>query len=153
MTSIKKSGRFSYRTNKRYNYSRNNNSYSQNKLRPKGNVSALFDKYTKLAKEATSAGDRIQAEYYHQFADHYSRVMNENGIKQPSEESNIKESKKETFENVDENSNLENSQSLDNQDIPLSEKKNAKDENEEKDNSLEAVSFISQPPKKSRKTK
>ena len=145
MTSIKKSGRFSYRTNKRYSYSRNNNSYSQNKFRSKGNVSALYDKYTKLAKEASAAGDRIQAEHYHQFADHYSRVMNENGIKPLSEENNIKESKKETFENVNENNNLENSQSLNNQDIQLSEKINAEDENEEKDNSLEAVSFISKP--------
>ena len=34
----------------------------------------------KLAKEASSSGDRIQAEYYYQFADHYSfRLMN--GIK------------------------------------------------------------------------
>ena len=103
MISIKKSGRFSYRTNKRHNYSRNTNPYSQNKFRSKGNVSALYEKYTKLAKEASATGDRVQTEYYHQFADHYSRVMNENGIKPLSEENDIKESKKETFENVNEN--------------------------------------------------
>ena len=30
-----------------------------------------------MAKEASSSGDRIQAEYYYQFADHYSRNMND----------------------------------------------------------------------------
>ena len=153
MISIKKSGRFSYRTNKRHNYSRNNNSYSHNKYRSKGNVSALYDKYTKLAKEASSAGDRIQAEYYHQFADHFSRLMNENGVKPFSEENNVNESKKETYKNADEDNNLESSQLSNNENIQSSEKINEEDENEEKDNSLEAVSFISQPLKKTRKTK
>ena len=77
----KKQGRSSFRSPKRYNFSKSYNSYSNNKPRAKGNVAHLHEKYTKLAKEASSIGDRIQAEYYHQFADHYSRIMVENGIK------------------------------------------------------------------------
>ena len=62
MNNIRKSGRFSFRSNKRYSYSRPNNSFAHNKLRPKGNVSLMHEKYLKMAKEAASSGDRIQAE-------------------------------------------------------------------------------------------
>ena len=40
----------------------------------------LYYKYLKLAKESSASGDRIQAEYYYQFADHYSRLMIELGV-------------------------------------------------------------------------
>jgi hypothetical protein len=33
------------------------------------------DKYMALAREAQIAGDRVTAEYYYQYADHYVRVM------------------------------------------------------------------------------
>ena len=33
------------------------------------------DKYTNMAKDALSGGDRVQAEYYFQHADHYNRVI------------------------------------------------------------------------------
>ena len=94
MTIIKKGGRFSYRNNKKYNYSRSNNTFSYGKFRSKGNVSSLHEKYLKLAKESTASGDRIQAEYYHQFADHYSRIMNENDIKSNNEGNILQDSKK-----------------------------------------------------------
>ena len=67
----KKTGRVSFRSNKRSNY-RKNNLYSNNKPRHKGNIPQLHDKYSKLAKEASSSGDKIQSEYYFQFADHIS---------------------------------------------------------------------------------
>ena len=57
---------------------RNDNS-NRNKIR--GNPSQLLIKYLIMAKNALSSGDRIQAEYYFQFADHYSRIMIENEIK------------------------------------------------------------------------
>ena len=88
MINIKKSGRFSFRPNKRHNYSRNNNSFASSKPRSKGGIVQLYDKYIKLAKESFSVGDRIQSEYYNQFADHYSRLMVEQGIK-PSYDENI----------------------------------------------------------------
>ena len=86
----KKHGRSSFRSPKRYNFSKSYNSHSNNKLRAKGSISNLYVKYIKLAKEASSAGDRIQAEYYNQFADHFSRIMIDDGIK-PSENKNINE--------------------------------------------------------------
>ena len=69
----KKNGRMTYKTNRRHNFKRNNN-YSS-KGRNKGNVTQQYNKYLKLAKDTFSAGDRIQAEYYYQFTDHYYRLM------------------------------------------------------------------------------
>jgi hypothetical protein len=34
----------------------------------------MLEKYKKLAQDAQVDGDRVQAEYYHQFVDHYFRV-------------------------------------------------------------------------------
>ncbi len=42
--------------------------------RARGNAAQLLDKYKKMAQDAQVNGDRVQAEYYHQFADHYFRV-------------------------------------------------------------------------------
>ena len=74
---IKRNGRTSFRSNRRYNTPKTYSSFSSNKSRPKGNTESLYYKYIKMAKEASSSGDRIQAEYYFQFADHYSRNMND----------------------------------------------------------------------------
>ena len=43
--------------------------------RARGNAPQLLGKYKKLAEEASRNGDRVQAEYYLQFADHYFRVI------------------------------------------------------------------------------
>jgi hypothetical protein len=43
--------------------------------RARGNAPQLLDKYKKLAQDAQHNGDRVQAEYYLQFADHYFRVI------------------------------------------------------------------------------
>ena len=75
----KKNGRMTYKTNRRPNFKRSNNNYSS-KGRNKGNVTQQYNKYLKLAKDTFSAGDRIQAEYYYQFTDHYYRLMQELGI-------------------------------------------------------------------------
>ena len=38
----------------------------------------LLEKYKSLARDSQLAGDRVQTEYYLQFADHYHRVLSEN---------------------------------------------------------------------------
>lgn len=48
---------------------------SEQKVR--GNPKQLVEKYKNQAREALQAGDRTQAEYFLQFADHYYRVLNE----------------------------------------------------------------------------
>ena len=140
----KKNGRVSYRSGKRSNFKRNNNFI--NKSRNKGNVTQQYNKFLKLAKEASSAGDRIQSELYYQYTDHYYRVMVELGI---------------SFEEHDESEN----KSIENKPVEVEEKASSKEEElpEEKNinlhedsqenskedlESIESISFISDPPKK-----
>ena len=46
--------------------------------RQRGNAAQLLEKYKNMARDAQLAGDRVQTEYYLQFADHYFRVLEEN---------------------------------------------------------------------------
>ncbi len=46
--------------------------------RQRGNAAQLLEKYKSMARDAQLAGDRVQTEYYLQFADHYFRVLSEN---------------------------------------------------------------------------
>jgi hypothetical protein len=45
--------------------------------RQRGNAMQLLEKYTNLARDAQQQGDRVQAEYFMQYADHYHRVVAE----------------------------------------------------------------------------
>ena len=140
----KKNGRVSYRSGKRSNFKRNNTFI--NKSRNKGNVTQQYNKFLKLAKEASSSGDRIQSELYYQYTDHYYRVMVELGI---------------SFEEHDGSEN----KSIDNKSVEVEEKTSSKEEelSEEKNinsqedlqedskedlESIESIPFISDPPKK-----
>ena len=49
-----------------------------NTPKTRGAISKALEKYTSLAQDAFSNGDRIVAESYYQFAEHYQRVLNEN---------------------------------------------------------------------------
>ncbi len=73
----------------RNNNSNNNNNRSQsggrggvdqaNRIdsRARGNGAQMIEKYRNLARDAQLAGDRVQTEYYLQFADHYFRVVSD----------------------------------------------------------------------------
>ena len=68
------------RSNNRRRGRGNNRSQGGNQLnridsRAWGNAPQLLEKYRKLAHDASLNGDRVQAEYYLQFADHYFRVI------------------------------------------------------------------------------
>ena len=43
--------------------------------RQRGNAAQLLEKYKSMARDSQLAGDRVQTEYYLQFADHYFRVL------------------------------------------------------------------------------
>jgi hypothetical protein len=45
--------------------------------RQRGNAAQLLEKYKSLARDSQLAGDRVQTEYYLQYADHYFRVLGE----------------------------------------------------------------------------
>jgi hypothetical protein len=137
----KKNGRMTYKTNRRPNFKRNNN-YSS-KGRNKGNVTQQYNKYLKLAKDTFSAGDRIQAEYYYQFTDHYYRLMQELGINLDDQD-NLSEPKYESSENII----VENEK-----EIKLNSEDDTetnKEEDDVADDSIESIPFISEPVKKKR---
>jgi hypothetical protein len=46
--------------------------------RQRGNAAQLLEKYKSMARDSQLAGDRVQSEYYLQFAEHYFRVLSEN---------------------------------------------------------------------------
>jgi hypothetical protein len=45
-------------------------------IRLRGTAQQLFEKYLQLGRDATSSGDRVQAEGYFQHAEHYFRILN-----------------------------------------------------------------------------
>ena len=140
----KKNGRVSYRSGKRSNFKRNNNFI--NKSRNKGNVTQQYNKYLKLAKEASSSGDRIQSELYYQYTDHYYRVMVELGISFEEHDG---------FENKSiENKTVEVEEKASSKEEELPEEKNtnslevSQEDTKEDLESIESIPFISDPPKK-----
>jgi hypothetical protein len=64
------------------NQSGNGNQVNRIDSRARGNAPQLLDKYKKLAQDAQHNGDRVQMEYYLQFADHYFRVIADNKARQ-----------------------------------------------------------------------
>ncbi len=54
-------------------------------VKVRGNASQIFEKYLVLARDANTQGDRVTAENYLQHADHYYRVLNDNGSGQRSQ--------------------------------------------------------------------
>ena len=104
----KKSGRMTFKSNRRPNFKRNSN-YAP-KGRNKGNVTQQYNKYLKLAKDTFSSGDRIQAEYYYQFTDHYYRLMLELGITLEDSDNDIDENK---------TNELSTSENLETEEAPL----------------------------------
>ncbi len=45
-------------------------------LRIRGTAQQLFEKYLQLGRDASSSGDRVMAESYFQYAEHYFRIVN-----------------------------------------------------------------------------
>ena len=137
----KKNGRMTYKSNRRPNFKRNNNYVPKN--RNKGNITQQYNKYLKLAKDTFSSGDRIQAEYYYQFTDHYYRLMVELGInledQDTTDETKLSRNENEDVNEIKETSSDENSKMMED---------DTKDE--DVDESIESVPFISEPVKKKR---
>ena len=104
----------------------------------------MYNKYLKLAKEASSTGDRIQSEYYYQFTDHYHRLMLELGIsleENDGQDSKASEDSSET--------NIANTEVINSLNEKKVEKNNDISETSDEDiESIESVPFISEPVKK-----
>ena len=130
----KKNGRTAYKSNRRTSFKKPGG-YKNFNNRNRGNVSQQYNKYLKLAKEASRSGDRIQSEYYYQFTDHYYRIMVELGIN-IEENTNFDEQKQNT-------SNEQNSETV-------NETTELNDNDKAVDDSIESIPFIADPSKEKR---
>ena len=59
------------------NFSKSENFQRKSPGRNNHNASKLIEKYTNLAREALSVGDKILSENYFQHADHFTRILND----------------------------------------------------------------------------
>ena len=136
---VKKNTRVTFRSNRRHGHKRSN-SFSNDRGRNKGNVTQQYQKYLKLAKEASASGDRIQSEYYYQFADHYSRLMLELGL---FIEEDIEDQNSVKLKYIEKKS--ENDNNL--EEVAETDKGKEVTDTEDKNDhgSIESVSFISEP--------
>ena len=58
-------------------FSKNENFQRKSPGRNNHNTSKLIEKYSNLAREALSSGDKILSENYFQHADHFTRILSE----------------------------------------------------------------------------
>ena len=72
----------------------------KNTSRNNHNASKLVEKYSNLATEALSNGDKILSENYYQHSDHYSRILSEVNTYKTKEH---QEDKSQTLETSKEN--------------------------------------------------
>ena len=84
------------------NFSHNDNFQRKISGRNNHNASKLIEKYSNLAREALSSGDKILSENYLQHADHFQRLLNLNEINKSQNESNnvIEQNFKKDVENL-----------------------------------------------------
>ena len=71
----------SFRRNRPKSLNKNSINGYENKIlkqKPKGNPLEIKMKYENLAKDASSAGDKVAAENYMQHAEHFLRINNSN---------------------------------------------------------------------------
>ena len=130
----KKNGRTGYKSNRRTSFKKTGG-YKNFNNRNRGNVSQQYNKYLKLAKEASRSGDRIQSEYYYQFTDHYYRIMIELGI------------------NIEDNTNLDDKKQIASNELSSdneSETIEVIDNDKSEDESIESIPYIAEPTKEKR---
>ena len=99
------------------NFSKSENFQRKSPGRNNHNASKLIEKYSDLAREALSSGDKILSENYFQHADHFTRILNEQEIikknKSPTNSNNIKEidetpnKEEKNFSDTDKSKNIQ----------------------------------------------
>ena len=76
--------------------------------RQRGTASQLNEKYSTLASDATASDDRILAESFRQFADHYYRLNQEIELNNEARENKINAENKISENKISENNNNNN---------------------------------------------
>ena len=89
------------------NFSNNDNFQRKIPNRNNHNASKLIEKYNNLAREALSGGDKILSESYFQYADHFTRIQNEQENNRKSKYSDNSERNTKLEENGENKINIE----------------------------------------------
>ena len=98
------------------NFSHNDNFQRKISGRNNHNASKLIEKYSNLAREALSSGDKILSENYFQHADHFTRILKEKEFQKKSLDdksnkeigNNFSEKNDKQDENLSQGKELEN---------------------------------------------
>ena len=108
--------RFRRRPNGRNNMSRNSqlrmrtnqfsNGQSRNNFRTSMSAEKSFEKYTSLAKEAMSSGDKTLSENYLQHADHFMRIIEDKNRIRNQNKVNFIEKSSEEQKSLSDSKNL-----------------------------------------------
>lgn len=72
-------------------------------VRVRGNAYQITEKYLTLARDATAAGDRVLAESYFQFAEHYQRIINEANEEMARYQASLPPQQQQVNQPIDEN--------------------------------------------------
>jgi len=117
----RKTRRFGRRSNGRSNMSRNNSqirmrSNSFTNIQPRNNFRSplsaekSLEKYTSLAKEAMSSGDKTLSENYLQHADHFMRIIEDKNRIRNQNKINIVDKPIENNKNYSDSTNINQSE-------------------------------------------
>ena len=88
------------------NFSKSENFQRKSPGRNNHNASKLIEKYSNLAREALSSGDKILSENYFQHADHFTRILNDQDAqKKLSSTNNKTDNSQQNIANVNKDQN------------------------------------------------
>ena len=90
------------------------NGQSRGNFRSQLSAEKSFEKYTSLAKEAMSAGDKTLSENYLQHADHYMRVIENKNKNRIQARDNVTDKPAEENKNLSEKSNTDQDKEIKN---------------------------------------
>ena len=113
-----KKNRFRNNSDRIYKKNNSNNKFNNNLINPvdfktnkairsNGNVVRLIEKYTELAKEALSNGDKILSENYFQHADHFIRLSEKKGVDNQNKKINSVENEPSSQTQENKTSNIQ----------------------------------------------
>ena len=112
--------------------------------RQRGSVAQLNEKYTSLASDASSSDDRILAESFLQFADHYYRLQKEIELNNENKEAKIKSELTSTSNNssiveIDDNKKNTKTHSRRKRGFQMRESELSTSENNEESNEVKEI--------------
>ena len=92
----------------------NSNGYNRNNFRNSLSAEKLFEKYTSLAKEAMTSGDKTLSENYLQHADHFMRIIEDKNKNRIHTSNNIIDKPTEENKSLAGNNNINQNEKIKN---------------------------------------